>query len=97
MQLWRGRLAASRPLLWALMLAIPFPYIANTAGWTVAELGRQPWIIAPAFSLTATQAATGQHGLRVALIWWTLGISFAVGYAAFVYRAARGRVRVDGP
>jgi len=43
------------------------------------------------------QAATGQHGLRVALIWWTLGISLAVGYAAFLYRSARGRVRVDGP
>jgi cytochrome d ubiquinol oxidase subunit I len=27
------------------MLAFPFPYIANTAGWMTAELGRQPWII----------------------------------------------------
>src|SRR5712675_1069250 len=43
--LWRGTLALSRPMLWTLMLAIPFPYIANTAGWMVAELGRQPWIV----------------------------------------------------
>jgi len=43
--LWRGRLFASRPLLWALMLAFPFPYIANTAGWMTAEIGRQPWLI----------------------------------------------------
>jgi cytochrome d ubiquinol oxidase subunit I len=43
--LWRGRLYASRPLLWILMLAVPFPYIATTAGWTTAELGRQPWVI----------------------------------------------------
>jgi cytochrome d ubiquinol oxidase subunit I len=27
------------------MLAFPFPYIANTAGWMTAELGRQPWLI----------------------------------------------------
>ena len=25
--------------------AIPLPYIANELGWTVAELGRQPWIV----------------------------------------------------
>jgi cytochrome d ubiquinol oxidase subunit I len=43
--LWRGKLAASRPMLWILMLAFPFPYIATTAGWMVAELGRQPWLI----------------------------------------------------
>jgi cytochrome bd ubiquinol oxidase subunit I len=44
-QLWRGRLYASRPWLWVLMLAMPFPFIANTAGWMTAELGRQPWLI----------------------------------------------------
>jgi cytochrome d ubiquinol oxidase subunit I len=41
----RGRLAGSRPMLWLLMLAFPFPYIANTAGWLTAELGRQPWVV----------------------------------------------------
>lgn len=44
-QRWRGRLETSRGLLWALMLAFPFPYIATTAGWMTAELGRQPWLI----------------------------------------------------
>jgi cytochrome d ubiquinol oxidase subunit I len=43
--LWRGRLYESRPMLWALMLAFPFTYIANIAGWTTAETGRQPWIV----------------------------------------------------
>jgi cytochrome d ubiquinol oxidase subunit I len=27
------------------MLSLPFPYIANTAGWITAESGRQPWVI----------------------------------------------------
>ncbi len=43
--LWRGRLSTTRPMLWVLMLAFPFPYIATTAGWWTAELGRQPWVI----------------------------------------------------
>jgi cytochrome d ubiquinol oxidase subunit I len=43
--LWRGRLYGNRALLWPLMLALPFPYIATTAGWMTAELGRQPWLI----------------------------------------------------
>jgi len=43
--LWRGALLRARPMLWALMLAFPFPYIANAAGWLTAELGRQPWVI----------------------------------------------------
>ncbi|MCC6539653.1 MAG: cytochrome ubiquinol oxidase subunit I [Bryobacterales bacterium] len=43
--LWRGWLYTARPLLWVLMLLLPFPFIANTAGWMTAELGRQPWLI----------------------------------------------------
>jgi cytochrome d ubiquinol oxidase subunit I len=43
--LWRGRLFDSRWMLWILMLSLPFPYIANTAGWLTSELGRQPWLV----------------------------------------------------
>jgi cytochrome d ubiquinol oxidase subunit I len=43
--LWRGELQRSRGMLWVLMLAFPFPYIATTAGWWTAELGRQPWVV----------------------------------------------------
>jgi cytochrome d ubiquinol oxidase subunit I len=43
--LWRGRLLRARWLLWLLMLAFPFPYIATAAGWMTAELGRQPWLV----------------------------------------------------
>jgi cytochrome bd ubiquinol oxidase subunit I len=43
--LWRGKLFHFKPMLWVLMLMLPFPYIANTAGWMTAELGRQPWLI----------------------------------------------------
>jgi len=43
--LWRGRLFTANWLLWLLMLSAPFPYIATTAGWMTAELGRQPWLV----------------------------------------------------
>ena len=44
-QHWRGQLDSDKWLLWVLMLAFPFPYLANTLGWMTAELGRQPWLI----------------------------------------------------
>ena len=43
--LWRGKLFESHSMLWILLLALPFPYIANTAGWITAEIGRQPWLV----------------------------------------------------
>ena len=50
--LWRRKLFESRWMLWILMLATPFPFIANTAGWLTTELGRQPWI---AYGLLRTE------------------------------------------
>ena len=32
-------------MLWLLLISFPLPYIANTAGWMTAEIGRQPWLI----------------------------------------------------
>ena len=43
--LWRGKLFTTRWALWPLMLSFPLPYIANTAGWMTAEIGRQPWVV----------------------------------------------------
>jgi cytochrome bd ubiquinol oxidase subunit I len=43
--LWRGKLFETRWILWPLLLSFPFPYIANTAGWMTAEIGRQPWVV----------------------------------------------------
>jgi cytochrome d ubiquinol oxidase subunit I len=43
--LWRGLLYRARWILWLLLISFPLPYIANTAGWMTAEIGRQPWLI----------------------------------------------------
>jgi cytochrome d ubiquinol oxidase subunit I len=39
------------------MLAFPFPFIANSAGWVVAEFGRQPWLV---YGLMRTVDGTSQ-------------------------------------
>jgi len=43
--LGRGRLFHTRWMLWIFLLFLPLPYIANTAGWMTAEVGRQPWLV----------------------------------------------------
>jgi cytochrome d ubiquinol oxidase subunit I len=53
--LWRRKLFEAKWMLWILMLSFPFPYIANTAGWITAEVGRQPWLV---YGLLRTE-----HGL----------------------------------
>lgn len=53
--LWRKRLFDTRWMLWLLMLATPFPFIANSAGWLTAELGRQPWLV---YGLQRTTSGT---------------------------------------
>ncbi|MGB6431618.1 MAG: cytochrome ubiquinol oxidase subunit I [Candidatus Acidiferrales bacterium] len=52
LQLLRGKLYDSRAMLWILMLSLPLPFIANTAGWITAESARQPWLI---YGLMRTQ------------------------------------------
>ncbi|WP_456432570.1 cytochrome ubiquinol oxidase subunit I [Thermosulfuriphilus sp.] len=41
----RNRLLESPGYLKIMLYAIPLPYIALEAGWIVAEVGRQPWIV----------------------------------------------------
>ncbi len=43
--LYKKKLYNIKPLLWCIMLLVPFPYIANILGWFVAELGRQPYLV----------------------------------------------------
>lgn len=44
-QKWRKKLETSKMLLWGMVFSILCPYVANTAGWFTAEVGRQPWIV----------------------------------------------------
>ncbi len=59
-------------------------------------IGNYPfWLrstIDPSFSLSATDTVSQAYGLRVALLWWLLGITLTVGYFVIVYRSIRGKV-----
>jgi type II secretory pathway pseudopilin PulG len=75
----RGRLVRARPLLWAIALAFPMPYIATTAGWMTAELGRQPWLI---YGLLRTADGTSPSvhaGTTLFTLIGFCGIDFVLG------------------
>jgi cytochrome d ubiquinol oxidase subunit I len=93
LMLWRRQLFRQRWMLWIVMLATPFPFIANTAGWFTAELGRQPWIV---FGLlrTAQGSSTAVGGATIlftvigfAGMYLILGLLYVV---LIVHEALRG-------
>ena len=91
---WRNRLVTSRPLLWCLMLAFPFPYIATTAGWMTAELGRQPWLVYGVFrTADGTSQNVSSGNVLFTLIGFT-GLYFVLG-VLFLYLV--GRELAHGP
>jgi len=42
---WKGKLTGMKWLQWVALWSIPLVYLAGQAGWIVAEVGRQPWVI----------------------------------------------------
>ena len=68
---WRtGTLINSRRFLWAVLLSAPLGFIGIEAGWTVTEVGRQPWII---YGVVKTAAAvTPMPGLQIPFFVFTL-------------------------
>jgi cytochrome bd ubiquinol oxidase subunit I len=67
----RRREPADAPwLLRGLVLAAPMGFIAIEAGWTVTEVGRQPWVVYGI--LRTADAVTPMPGLVVPLVTFTL-------------------------
>ena len=86
--LWRDRLHASRPMLWVLMLAFPFPYVATTAGWFTAELGRQPWIVYGLMRTAQGVSPTVHSGTVLFTLIGFCGLYFVLGLL-FLFLVAR--------
>ena len=64
---WRKRaLASQRLLLLALAIVGPFGFVATEAGWTVTEVGRQPWVVQGV--LRTADAVTPMPGLIVPML-----------------------------
>jgi cytochrome d ubiquinol oxidase subunit I len=75
----RGRLDPPPKAIRLLLLAIPLPYLANTAGWIMAEVGRQPWIV---YELMLTPEGVSR-GVGAGTVLFSL-LAFALMYAALM-------------
>ena len=93
-QNWRGRLESGTWLLWVLMLAFPFPYIANTLGWMTAELGRQPWLVYGLFRTRDGYSKVVSNGDTIFTLIGFVGLYFVLGLL-FLYLT--GREIAHGP
>jgi cytochrome d ubiquinol oxidase subunit I len=88
----RNRLVESPLFLRIMLYSIPLPYLASELGWTVAEVGRQPWIVygimktSDAFSpVNASQVATTLIAFVV-----VYGLLGALGFYLIARTARRG-------
>jgi len=93
-QNWRGRLGSSTWLLWVLMLAFPFPYIANTLGWMTAELGRQPWLVYGLFHTRDGHSKVVSNGDTIFTLIGFIGLYFVLG---LLFLFLVGREIAHGP
>ena len=50
----------------------------------------------PALNITVYNAHSGEHSLKIGLIWWSFGMALAIGYFVFVYRMFRGKIAAGG-
>jgi cytochrome bd ubiquinol oxidase subunit I len=83
-----GRIWRARWLLWLLMLLMPFPYIANEAGWVTTEVGRQPWIIYGLMQTSRASSPTVAAGETIFTLIGFVGMYFLLG-VLFVYFVLR--------
>ena len=92
--LWRHKLFTSRWFLWILMLALPFPFIANEAGWMATEVGRQPWLV---YGLLRTAQGVSPNVAASETIFTLLGFMGIYAVLALLYLYLTARVIHDGP
>jgi cytochrome d ubiquinol oxidase subunit I len=86
----RNNLINSPIYLKIMLYAIPLPYIAAEAGWTVAEVGRQPWIV---YNLMKTADAVSPIATSQVTVTLTafIVVYSLIGLAAFYLMAKIAR------
>lgn len=68
--IWHRRVPTQRAVLWLLTASAPLGIIGIQAGWTVTEVGRQPWVIHNI--MRTSDAVTPMPGLTAPLLLFTL-------------------------
>ena len=92
--LWRNYLEKSKWILWAIMFASPFPYIANLAGWYTAEMGRQPWLV---YNLLATDHGASPNVSAGNTLFTLLGFVGMYVLLGLLFLLLLGRIVYKGP
>jgi cytochrome bd ubiquinol oxidase subunit I len=92
----RRRLPESRWFYRALVLAGPLAVVALISGWTVTEVGRQPWVV---YRVMPTAAAvTGARGIPVGYaVLATTYVVVAIGLVWVLRRLARAPLEESVP
>ena len=83
-------------MLWVLMLAFPFPYIAVLAGWMTTELGRQPWLVYGLFRTAQGSSPTVHAGTTLFTLLGFCGIYSVLAFL-FVFLVQREIARGPSP
>jgi cytochrome bd ubiquinol oxidase subunit I len=85
---WRGRLFDTPGFLGTCMLMMPAGFVAVIAGWSVTEVGRQPWVI---YGLLRTRDAVTPSltGLDVVLSLVAYAFVYAIVFGAGLYYMAQ--------
>ncbi len=92
----RRDLAEARPLLRALVVAGPLGFVAVEAGWTVTEVGRQPWVVYEV--LRTADSVTPMPGLIVPFTVFTLlYLVLGAAVAWLLYRQVLHSPGATGP
>jgi cytochrome d ubiquinol oxidase subunit I len=78
---WRGRLEASRAFLRIGAWTWPAGFVAVLAGWTVAEVGRQPWLVTGVLRTADSASPVASGAVLTTLILFVIvyGIIFSAG------------------
>ena len=80
----RGRNPDNRWLSVFALVALPTPFLANSAGWVFTEMGRQPWVVVPNPTGDQLIRLTVQDGVSnhsMGMVLFSL-IAFTLTYAA---------------
>lgn len=97
----RGRLPDQRWYGWFGILAIPTPFLANSAGWVFTEMGRQPWVVVPNPTGDPMVRMTVQEGVSnhaAGTVMFSLAVfTLLYGALAVVWFYLMRRYVVEGP
>jgi cytochrome d ubiquinol oxidase subunit I len=90
----RNRLAETPWYLRLMLFSIPLPYIACELGWTLAEVGRQPWIVYGLMKTADAVSPIATSQVAISLIAFILvyGVLGAIGYYLMIKNARKGPV-----